>query len=40
MLCSHAVHHFALIAMILRAHGIDVDPKFGVAPSTLRDRAA
>jgi hypothetical protein len=37
-LSSHTVHHFALIAMTLRAHGVMVDPDFGVAPSTLRHR--
>lgn len=37
-LSSHTVHHFALISMILRAHGVAVDPDFGVAPSTLRHR--
>jgi hypothetical protein len=31
-LSSHTVHHFALIALTLRAHGVAVDPKFGVAP--------
>jgi hypothetical protein len=36
MLASHTVHHFALIAMILRLHGVELDPGFGVAPSTLR----
>ena len=35
-LSSHTVHHFALIAMTLRAHGMTIDPDFGVAPSTLR----
>jgi hypothetical protein len=40
VLSSHTVHHFALIALTLRAHGVAVDPKFGVAPSTLRYRAA
>ena len=37
-LSSHTIHHFALIAMTLRAHGVAVDPDFGVAPSTLRHR--
>lgn len=37
-LSSHTVHHFALIAMTLRAQGIPVDADFGVAPSTLRSR--
>jgi hypothetical protein len=40
VLSSHTVHHFALIAMTLRAHGIHFDPDFGMAPSTLRHRAA
>ncbi len=35
-LASHAVHHFALIAVTLRALGYAVPPDFGVAPSTLR----
>jgi hypothetical protein len=39
VLSSHTIHHFALIAMTLRALGVDVDPSFGVAPSTLRYRA-
>lgn len=33
---SHAVHHFALIAVILRLNGCDPGAGFGVAPSTLR----
>jgi hypothetical protein len=36
VLSSHTVHHFALIAMTLRLHGIEMDPDFGMAPSTLR----
>jgi len=36
VLSSHTVHHFALIAMTLRMHGLEVDPDFGMAPSTLR----
>ncbi len=35
-LVSHTVHHYALIAMILRRSGFDPGPQFGVAPSTLR----
>jgi hypothetical protein len=35
-LSSHTVHHFALIAMALRAHGVQMDSDFGMAPSTLR----
>lgn len=33
---SHTIHHYALIAMALRHHGIDPGADFGVAPSTLR----
>jgi hypothetical protein len=40
VLSSHTVHHFALIAMTLRAHGVQIDPDFGMAPSTLRHLAA
>jgi uncharacterized damage-inducible protein DinB len=35
-LSSHTIHHFALIAVILRLHGIHLDPDFGMSPSTLR----
>ncbi len=35
-LMSHTVHHFALIAVILRLNGIEPTEGFGVAPSTLR----
>ena len=34
-LLSHTVHHYALIAMILRGHGFEPGADFGVAPSTL-----
>jgi len=37
-LLSHTVHHYALIAMILRDHGIEPPSEFGVAPSTLEHR--
>jgi hypothetical protein len=40
VLSSHTVHHFALIAMTLRVHGVGMDPDFGMAPSTLRHLAA
>ncbi len=33
---SHTVHHYALIALILRTQDYEVHPDFGVAPSTLR----
>ena len=38
-LISHTVHHFALIAMILRLQQVNPGPGFGVAPSTLRYQA-
>ncbi|MGJ5814592.1 hypothetical protein [Paludibaculum fermentans] len=38
-LSSHTVHHFALIAVTLLAHGVAVEPSFGMAPSTLRHLA-
>lgn len=37
-LLSHTVHHYALIALILRGHGYDPGAEFGVAPSTLEYR--
>jgi len=39
-LSSHTIHHFALIAMTLRLHGVAVDPNFGMSPSTLRFQSA
>ena len=35
-LLSHTVHHFALIALVLERHGVEVADDFGVAPSTLK----
>ena len=35
-LLSHTIHHYALIALILRTQGVDPGPDFGVAPATLR----
>ena len=32
---SHTIHHYSLIAILLRLRGIDPGPEFGVAPSTL-----
>ena len=40
VLSSHTIHHFALIAVTLRMHGVEMDPDFGMAPSTLRYLAA
>jgi hypothetical protein len=36
VLSSHTIHHFALMALTLRLHGVEMDPAFGMAPSTLR----
>lgn len=36
MLASHTVHHYAIIALILRIQAVSVPENFGVAPSTLR----
>lgn len=35
-LASHTVHHFAMIRSICRIAGKNLNPDFGVAPSTLR----
>jgi hypothetical protein len=41
-LLSHTVHHYALMALILRLQGFNPAAEFGVAPSTLQhwERAA
>ena len=36
---SHTVHHYALMAIILRSQSLEVPAAFGVAPSTLRFQA-
>jgi len=33
---SHTIHHYSLVAMLLRLHEIDPGEEFGVAPSTLK----
>lgn len=35
-LLSHTIHHYALIATLARLQGLEPDPTFGVAPSTLK----
>jgi uncharacterized damage-inducible protein DinB len=40
VLSSHSIHHFALIAMTLRMHRLEMDPDFGMAPSTLKHLAS
>jgi uncharacterized damage-inducible protein DinB len=37
---SHTVHHFAIIALLLREAGEEVPPRFGYAPTTPDTRAA
>ncbi len=39
-LISHTVHHYALIALILRTIGVSVPEEFGVAPSTLKHESS
>jgi len=39
-LLSHTIHHYAMVAVICKLGGLEVDEDFGVAPSTLRYRAA
>ena len=34
-LLSHTIHHYALVALILRAQDFQCEPEFGVAPATL-----
>lgn len=31
---AHAIHHYALIAVMARLNGVCLDPNFGLAPST------
>jgi uncharacterized damage-inducible protein DinB len=38
-LVSHTVHHYAVIAVLLRVRGVDPGRDFGVAPSTLKHEA-
>jgi hypothetical protein len=40
VLRSHTIHHYALIAMTLTAHGRTVPSNFGMAPSTLKHLAS
>lgn len=39
-LCSHTVHHFALIKLLLEGTDIELSPDFGTAPSTLSHQRA
>ncbi len=40
MLASHTVHHYAIVALLLRIKGVVVPETFGVAPSTQRHIAS
>lgn len=35
-LLSHTTHHYALIALLLKLRGHEVDKEFGITPSTLK----
>ena len=37
---AHTIHHYALIAMILKLNGVQPGTEFGIAPSTLRHMEA
>jgi uncharacterized damage-inducible protein DinB len=37
---AHTVHHYAIVALLLRARGIEVESGFGLAPSTQKHDAA
>lgn len=37
-LASHTVHHYAILSLLLQAHGIALDPDFGLAPATAHFR--
>jgi uncharacterized damage-inducible protein DinB len=37
---AHTVHHYAIVALLLRARGIEVESGFGVAPSTQKHDAS
>jgi uncharacterized damage-inducible protein DinB len=39
-LCSHTVHHFALIAVLLRYYGLPVPSDFGFSKATVQYRAS
>jgi hypothetical protein len=39
VLASHTIHHYAIIALLLRDADVSLPANFGVAPSTLRYKA-
>lgn len=40
VLASHTIHHYAIIALLLRGSGVELPDHFGIAPSTLRYAAS
>jgi hypothetical protein len=40
VLASHTIHHYAIIALLLRGSGVQLPEHFGIAPSTLRYAAS
>ncbi|TVQ23048.1 MAG: hypothetical protein EA382_10855 [Spirochaetaceae bacterium] len=40
VLASHTIHHYAIIALLLRGSGVKPPEHFGIAPSTLRYAAS
>ena len=38
-LVSHMVHHFAIIGIMCKAMDVDLEPDFGLAPSTVKHQA-
>ena len=40
VLASHTIHHYAIIALLLRGSGVELPEHFGIAPSTLRYAAS
>lgn len=39
-LVSHTIHHNAIVAQMLHARGIEIAPRFGLAPATPHERGA
>jgi hypothetical protein len=37
---GHAVHHYAIIRLLCDELGAELDPEFGIAPSTLKYRSS
>jgi hypothetical protein len=39
-LVSHTIHHNAIVGQMMQARGMEVAPRFGLAPATPADRGA